>query len=820
PGGAVQAANRSEIPAIEWTGVPAFEAARQGIPFNVSLTTDSADTSPTTPVALVTVPVSDLSGKLTGVLAAPVDLRKLPFFSAGQRFDLGETGTVDVVDGHGHVLASTDPSRLLTTQEHDSVVNKLFVAGKPGVENCLGCSNDPLSEFSDEVVAFAPLSEAPWGVVIRQKASEVFALVRRLMLVTVILALVTVLGALFLVWMTTNSVIKPVQALTAAAQRITAGDLDTPITHLSSHQYTRDELGILAQSFVGMRKQLKRSMNEIQGLNQTLDTRVRERTQAALDAQLEAQAARDDLRAIIDALDDELVVVDLKRNEVQLANRIAQDHHVEHGNLIGMPYFQAFPCMDPDTNGDCQNPIPEVLQTNKVVRSIHYHPANGSSDQRILDIVASPMRASSGEVTRVVELLRDVTEEHSMRQALLRRNQQLAILNAISTTVNKSLNLEELLNHTLVEVLRLTQVDVGAVFLLEAVLGKLELAACQGLSPEAARLASEMGMLDSSCGGIMDRGEVIVVPDIRSYRGKRARSLKKEHLSSLMHIPLMSKGFTLGSLCLGTRKPIEFTKEEEELLKAIGSQIAVAVENARLYAEVQQKEQIRGELFNKAINAQEDERKRIARELHDETSQTLTAMLFTLDDAAECSDLNEVRQRLSHLRGLSEHTLDGVHKLIFDLRPSMLDHLGLVPALRGYAEACLVNQGVRVVVDETSAPRRLESGVETAIFRVVQEALNNIARHAAARNVWIQLNYNHQCLTVTVEDDGIGFEPSSVQISPSGHPGKGNQRGLGLMGMRERLELLGGTLEITSLPGQGTELVITVPLMEKSVEHV
>ncbi len=103
-------------------------------------------------------------------------------------------------------------------------------------------------------------------------------------------------------------------------------------------------------------------------------------------------------------------------------------------------------------------------------------------------------------------------------------------------------------------------------------------------------------------------------------------------------------------------------------------------------------------------------------------------MLFTLDDAAECSDLNEVRQRLSHLRGLSEHTLDGVHKLIFDLRPSMLDHLGLVPALRGYAEACLVNQGVRVVVDETSAPRRLESGVETAIFRVVQEAVNQPVR--------------------------------------------------------------------------------------------
>jgi len=310
----------------------------------------------------------------------------------------------------------------------------------------------------------------------------------------------------------------------------------------------------------------------------------------------------------------------------------------------------------------------------------------------------------------------------------------------------------------------------------------------------------------------MERGEVIVVPDITHYRGKRARSLKKEHLSALMHVPLTAKGSALGSMCLGTRQPMEFSPEEEELLTAIGSQIAVAVENARLYAEVQQKERIRGELFKKALSAQEDERKRIARELHDDTSQNLTAMLFNLDETADCQDMAEVRQHLERLRGLTEHTLDGVHKLIFDLRPSMLDHLGLVPALRVYAESRLVEQGMRVVVDETSAPRRLEAEMETAVFRVLQEAINNIARHAAARNVWIQLSYNHQQLTVTVEDDGIGFEPNTVQVSP------GNPRGLGLMGMRERLELLGGELEITSLPGQGTELLITVPLTERNPE--
>lgn len=802
----------SHIPDLDWQAAPAFQDALENRPYNISLTSDGLGNLASSPVAIMATPVTHPNGTITGVLAALVDLRRLPLFSADQRFDLGTTGMVDVVDAHGHILASSDPKRILTTHETDAVVNELFVAGKPGVENCLGCSEGDLNGLTDEVVAFAPLAQAPWGVVIRQKSSEVFAPVRRLMLFTGILGLVTFLGAFFLVWVTTNSVIKPVQALTIAAQRITEGDLDTPIQELSQHQYTRDELGVLAQSFAGMRRQLNRSMNEIQSLNQTLDQRVRERTQAALEAQLEAQAARDDLRAIIDALSDELVVLGVEQHEVQLVNRTAQQHYDELGELIGLPFYRIFPCLHDDSKSDCVCPIPEVVSTGKAVRTIHYHPDGGNGNQRILEIVASPMRDANGEITRVVELLRDVTEEHNMRQSLVRRNQQLAILNAISTTVNKSLNLNELLNLTLTEVLRLTEVDVGAVFLLEDVLGKLELAACQGLSPEAARLASEMGMLDGSCGGVIERGEVVVVPDIRSFRGKRARSLKKEHLSSLFHIPLMTKGATLGSLCLGTRQPVEFSSEEEDLLKAIGSQIAVAVENARLYAEVQQKEHLRGELFNKALSAQEDERKRIARELHDETSQTLTAMLFTLDDAADCKQMGEIQARLERLRGLAEHTLDGVHKLIFDLRPSMLDHLGLVPALRAYAETRLTEQGVRVGVDETSAPRRLEPEMETAVFRVVQEAINNIARHAAARNVWIQLSYNHQSLVVTVEDDGIGFETSSIQTTP------GSLRGLGLMGMRERLELLGGDLEITSLPGQGTELVITVPLNERKLE--
>jgi signal transduction histidine kinase len=230
-----------------------------------------------------------------------------------------------------------------------------------------------------------------------------------------------------------------------------------------------------------------------------------------------------------------------------------------------------------------------------------------------------------------------------------------------------------------------------------------------------------------------------------------------------------------------------------------------------LYAEVQHKEHIRGELFKKAINAQEDERKRIARELHDDTSQALTAMLFAAEESLEMNDLSQVKPRLEKMRELAQRTLDGVHKVIFDLRPTMLDHLGLVPALRWFAVSWLEEKGIRVTVEDNGAAQRLPSEVETALFRVVQEAIVNISRHAGARNVCIYFQFEPKMVTVRVEDDGVGFELDELSIAP------GSARGLGLIGMQERVELFGGELEVTSTPGYGTQVYIRLPLANEEV---
>ncbi len=425
---------------------------------------------------------------------------------------------------------------------------------------------------------------------------------------------------------------------------------------------------------------------------------------------------------------------------------------------------------------------------------------------RYTDVVASPLRDAAGKICAIIEARRDVTEARRLEETLVRRHEQLSILNTVAQTVNQSLDLADILGRALDEVLHLTGVDVGAVFLRAESLGNLELVAHRGFSADVARAAAQFGMLDGSCGGVLEHRQVVIVPDIAHYAGRRSRMLKREQLRTLVHVPLIAKGLALGSMCVGTRLQREFDRTEQDLLTGIGSQIAVAVENARLYAEVQRKERMRGELLRKVITAQEEERKRMARELHDDTSQALTALLYAAEEAAGLNDIAEVQRMLQNMRGLAQKTLDGVHKLIFDLRPSMLDHLGLVPALRWFAQSRLEACNIRLEVEEGNLPRRLPPAVETALFRVVQEAVTNIAKHALARNVRIALGITAGVASVTVEDDGVGFDLVELTLSPD------SGRGLGLLGMRERVQLLGGELNIDTAPGQGTRMDVFVPM--------
>lgn len=226
----------------------------------------------------------------------------------------------------------------------------------------------------------------------------------------------------------------------------------------------------------------------------------------------------------------------------------------------------------------------------------------------------------------------------------------------------------------------------------------------------------------------------------------------------------------------------------------------------RLYHQLREREEWRGQLLRKVISAQEEERKRIARELHDETSQTLTALVVGIETALATLPPGFSGERLAETKTLAVRTLEELHRLIFDLRPSVLDDLGLLSAIRWYAERHLEPLGIAVRCEFSGLDRRLPAQVETALFRVVQEAIMNIAKHAEAETVLIQCALREGILTIEVEDDGKGFDPSCLAGPVAA------RRGLGLLGIRERVELLGGTVEIESSPGQGARIALWMPV--------
>jgi signal transduction histidine kinase len=228
-----------------------------------------------------------------------------------------------------------------------------------------------------------------------------------------------------------------------------------------------------------------------------------------------------------------------------------------------------------------------------------------------------------------------------------------------------------------------------------------------------------------------------------------------------------------------------------------------------LYLKLQEREEWREELLRKVISAQEDERKRLARELHDETSQTLSALAMKIETALAAWPAEASRDRLVEARGLTVRTLEELHRLIFDLRPSVLDDLGLLSAIRWYAERHLEPRGISVRCEFSGFAGRLMPELETALFRVAQEAITNIAKHSEAETVLIQCLERDNRISIEIEDDGKGFSPGSLP------PPAARERGLGLLGMRERVELFGGTLELDSAPGSGTRIAVTVPVVQE-----
>lgn len=302
--------------------------------------------------------------------------------------------------------------------------------------------------------------------------------------------------------------------------------------------------------------------------------------------------------------------------------------------------------------------------------------------------------------------------------------------------------------------------------------------------------------------GILRTGTAVLIPDVRAHP-EWSLPTDRSSEASWMGVPLFARGEVAGLFSLSKREPGYFNEEHVRLAEAMSSQASVAVENAVLFEQMQASTVRLQSLSRRLVEVQESERRHIARELHDEAGQALASLRYGLRLLErEIDEGGSVTERVAELMQRTDAVIDSLHRLAADLRPVSLDHLGLEAALRQYSRSAASKFGLAVRFKARGFnSERLPAAVETDLYRVVQEAMTNVVRHARATRVDVLVERRGDRVIVMVEDDGVGFEPDQVQ--------RGDH--FGLLGLKERAEALGGTLTVESAPGAGATVVVEVP---------
>ncbi len=380
-------------------------------------------------------------------------------------------------------------------------------------------------------------------------------------------------------------------------------------------------------------------------------------------------------------------------------------------------------------------------------------------------------------------------------EQLQQRNRELTILNHIAEALNRSIDLDQILNTTLNQVTELFNLNTGWVWLLREENGENYLAAAQNLPTG---LANNPSLMEGSCycldtyraGDMNGAANVNVITCSRLKKLIEGTGGLRYHAS----IPLYAHGKKLGVFNVASAGWSRLSPEDLRILYTVGDLLSIAIERARLFEQSME------------FGALE-ERNRLAREIHDTLAQGLagiTLQLETADALLEAgANPERVRATVQQALSLARKNLEEARRSVLDLRASSLEGRTLPEALQLLAESIRARGGLRVKCEFSGINQPISSRIETGLYRIAQEALENVLRHAGARTAWLELTITPEQASLAIRDDGHGFDLDQI---PPGH--------FGLVGLSERVHLLGGSYSLQSAPGSGTMIQVHIPMAE------
>ena len=412
------------------------------------------------------------------------------------------------------------------------------------------------------------------------------------------------------------------------------------------------------------------------------------------------------------------------------------------------------------------------------------------------------------DASTALSVIRDVTETNRRERDLQLRNREALALYGIGREIAASIEVDRVLSKIVTNTIWVMEAHVAGVAMLDPATDTVSWRTVSGAHSDVFRRSVVPNGKDLAGTIIRHNAPMLLksFPDDPRVDPSDYPVVAEAGLKTVLGIPLATKGKVFGMLMCGYRDPHIFSENQVRLLFNLSDQAALAIENARLYQSSVEHSRNLEALSTQLADVQEEERKSISFELHEGLAQVLSGIRFNLDLFERDSTPEDRLRRLDELRGIIDDTLVNIKEMAISLRPPALDDFGLVSALRLYVDRVSKKTEIAIRLEAPESVGRWGSTREAALYRVIQEAVENIVRHSGAREAILQLSSDEKGLSVDIEDNGRGFDPASV-LSVRSHRDE-----FGVLAMRERMAAIGGTFDIRSSPGTGTRIRLHIPV--------